>query len=230
MPPSASATMWSYSSIRVQSQRSPDEHPFASTAGAEPHRPPHVGGDVVRARRARHLPRLLDEPEPLRVLVEGDPEAMLDDLRGPPARERVRERVLRSLEQLEQLPVDGDVEARELRVERLDLVARWLRGDLGHPNGSCDFTRVKLKRGGVGRGRTVHLVRDFTRVKLKAAEPVPALGTGPRPAPRLEPTRIRSPAKCEAAFRPGRFGRGAGGARCALIRGDGRREEGRGCG
>jgi hypothetical protein len=86
------------------------------------------------------------------VLVEGDPEAMLDDLRGPPARERVRERVLRSLEQLEQLPVDGDVEARELRVERLDLVARWLRGDLGHPNGSCDFTRVKLKRGGVGRG------------------------------------------------------------------------------
>jgi hypothetical protein len=64
---------------------------------------------------------------PLIVLGEGDPEAILDDLPGAPARERVREGVLRGFEQLEQLVVDGDVEARELCVERLDLVAGRLR-------------------------------------------------------------------------------------------------------
>jgi hypothetical protein len=87
-------------------------------------------------------------------MLGSDPEAVLDDVHGPPARERVRERVLRCLEQLEQLVVDGDVEARELRVERLDLVARWLRNELddrgGHPDGECRFIHVKREGAGAG--------------------------------------------------------------------------------
>jgi hypothetical protein len=90
----------------------------------------------------------------LRVLREDEVEAALEDLRGGRAGAGVRERVLRGLELLEQPAGDGDVKARELRVERLDLVARWLRGvDHGHPSGSRDFTRVKLKRvGAAGAG------------------------------------------------------------------------------
>jgi hypothetical protein len=87
-------------------------------------------------------------------LIPTNPEAVLDDLRGPPARERVRERVLRGLEQLEQLVVDGDVEAREVRVERLDLIAGRLRNELddggGHPDWGCRFIHVKREGAGAG--------------------------------------------------------------------------------
>jgi hypothetical protein len=77
-------------------------------------------------KRARLLPRLLDEPLALRVLGEDEVEAALEDVRGGRAWAGMRERVLRGVELLEQPAGDRDVQAGELRVERLDLVARGL--------------------------------------------------------------------------------------------------------
>jgi hypothetical protein len=105
-----------------------------------------VGGDRVGEGRARLVPRLLDEPLSLRVLVEDEVEAALEDLGGGRAGAGVRERVLRGLELLEQPAGDGDVQARELRVERLDLVARGpaeARTRTGAATSSGEVTRTR---------------------------------------------------------------------------------------
>jgi hypothetical protein len=70
-----------------------DRRLATSTISLE-HLAPHVGGDVVRIlRRARLLPRLLHAPVPLRVPLEQEVDAGLDDLREACIRVRVRERV-----------------------------------------------------------------------------------------------------------------------------------------
>jgi hypothetical protein len=105
-----------------------------------------VGGDRVGEGRARLVPRLLDEPLSLRELVEDEVEAALEDLGGGRAGAGVRERVLRGLELLEQPAGDGDVQARELRVERLDLVARGpaeARTRTGAATSSGEVTRTR---------------------------------------------------------------------------------------
>jgi hypothetical protein len=132
-----------------------------------------VGGDRVGEGRARLVPRLLDEPLSLRVLVEDEVEAALEDLGGGRAGAGVRERVLRGLELLEQPAGDGDVQARELRVERLDLVARGpaeARTRTGAATSSGEVTRTRtgvatsLVKLSAAR-TTVHSGRNLTRRK-----------------------------------------------------------------
>jgi hypothetical protein len=83
--------------------------------------------------------RGFDEALALRVLGEDEVEAALEHVRGGRVGAGVGERVLRGVELLEEPPGDRDVQARELRVERLDVVARGSGGG-SHPNGSGDFT------------------------------------------------------------------------------------------
>ena len=54
--------------------------PLAAPAVTLPHGSLHVGGDVVRLRRRRLAPWLLDEPLPLGVAIEEEVESRLEDL------------------------------------------------------------------------------------------------------------------------------------------------------
>jgi hypothetical protein len=100
--------------------------PLAAASVADPDRPPHVRGDVigVRARRGRRLPRLRHDPLPLRGAVEEEVEAGLEDLLGGRAGIRVREGVPGGVELGEEAAGHGDVEAGEVRRDRICRVAR----------------------------------------------------------------------------------------------------------
>jgi hypothetical protein len=84
-----------------------------------PHLALHVGRDAVRGRGRRLPPRLLDEPLPLRVLREDEVEAGFEDLFVGRVRARVRKRIARRRELLQELPGDGEMKASQRRGERL---------------------------------------------------------------------------------------------------------------
>jgi hypothetical protein len=95
--------------VELDAERGPTdsarvEGPLAAAAVALPHRPLHLGGDVVRLRGPALAARLLDEPPPLRVTVEDELEPFLQDVRHARARAHMRERSTRRLQLLEEVP------------------------------------------------------------------------------------------------------------------------------
>jgi hypothetical protein len=164
------------------------EPPLALPTGAAPDLPLHLGRDRIAAGRSPSLPRLLHEPLALRVLGEDEVEAALEDLRRAASRAGVPERVLRSLELLEEAAGDRDVDAGEVGVERLHGFAGCRVRRRRHGDSHDDGGRRSI------RSRAVRWISSwFTPGELGAArarEP----GTRPGAWPGRQPPGAPGPA------------------------------------
>jgi hypothetical protein len=166
------------------------EAKFAASSRALPDLALHVRRHRVRLRRRRLLARLLDEPLPLRSLLEEQVQPGFEELARARAGHRVGERVLGRLELREERAGDGQVEPRDLAVERHGRVAergrrrrcedeRHRRGDrrlrLAHAACNFYFGRPKLVGGRTRRGRRPgslgeHRRRDGTHLRHDVTE------------------------------------------------------------
>ena len=99
------------------------ERRLAAALVARPDLPLHVRRDAIRVAGARRREGPVGEPLPLRGLVEELVERRLEHLGVARARVHVGERGARGFELLEQARRDGDVIARQVLRERLDLRA-----------------------------------------------------------------------------------------------------------
>ncbi|HEX9243697.1 MAG TPA: hypothetical protein VF875_14730 [Anaeromyxobacter sp.] len=160
--------------------------PLAAPAVTLPHGSLHVGGDVVRLRRRRLAPWLLDEPLPLGVAIEEEVESRLEDLVLAGAGMRVGEGVASGRELLHESARHRHVEPPQVRRERLDRGARR-RGRDGRNHlldrvGTRRFIQMKwgfqdgVPRGergedGRGRGRRGTHGRDDRAVRRSLGRP-----------------------------------------------------------
>ncbi len=135
---------------------------LAAAAVALPDGPLHLGGNVVRLRRRRLAPWLLDEPLPLGVALEKEVQPGLQDLALAGARMRVGERGPSGRELLHEPARHRHVQSPKIGGERLDGGARRRRRDRRN--------RL-LDRVGMG---------SFVRMKRGFQDAVPRCGRGER--------------------------------------------------
>src|SRR6266508_3861532 len=166
-------------------------HPLAAPAVPLPHRPLHVGGDVVRLRTRRLAQWLLDEPLPFGVALEEEVQPGRQDLALGGTGMRVGERGASGRELLHEPARHRHVQSPEVGGERLGDGARRRRRDgrswLLDRVGTRSFVRMKWDfqdgvpgcgRGEDGRGRRGAHRRDDRAVR-------PGLGRAERSGDRL---------------------------------------------